>query len=127
MSNSRRMRRMGRNRKKINKLNLTSLMDVFTILVFFLLFHSGNGDILESPKEIKLPDSTVETKPRETIVIMVSPDVVVVQGEAVVNTPKLFDEKVLTVNEIKEQLKYLERNIIGINKKNAPEKRGRAK
>ena len=124
MSNSsRRMRRMGRNRKKINKLNLTSLMDVFTILVFFLLFHSGSGDILESPKEINLPNSAVETKPRETIVIMVSPEVVLVQGEAVIDTPKLYDENGSTIKEIKNHLKYLERNIIGINKNTIHERK----
>ena len=43
MRNSRRMKRMGRNRKKVTGLHLTPLMDVFTILVFFLLFHSAGG------------------------------------------------------------------------------------
>jgi len=117
MRNSRRMKRMGRSRKKISGLNLTPLMDVFTILVFFLLFHSSGGDILETPKQIKLPDSVVETKPRETVVIMVSPEVVVVQGEAVVNTPELLDDRVRMVAGITERLEQLERNIIGISTK----------
>ena len=117
MRNSRRMKRMGRNKRKVTGLNLTPLMDVFTILVFFLLFHSGGGDIMETPKQIKLPDSVVETKPRETIVIMVSPEVVVVQGEAVVNTPELLDDRVRMVAGITERLEQLERNIIGISTK----------
>ena len=117
MKDSRRMKRMGRSRKKITGLNLTPLMDVFTVLVFFLLFHSSGGDILETPKQIKLPDSVVETKPRETVVIMVSPQVVVVQGEAVVSTPELLEDRIRTVAEITERLKQLERNIIGISTK----------
>ena len=117
MRNSRRMKRMGRNKRKVTGLNLTPLMDVFTILVFFLLFHSGGGDILETPKQIKLPDSVVETKPRETVVIMVSPEVVVVQGEVVVNTPELLDDRVRMVAGITERLEQLERNIIGISTK----------
>ena len=117
MRNSRRMKRMGRSKRKVSGLNLTPLMDVFTILVFFLLFHSGGGDIMETPKQIKLPDSVVETKPRETIVIMVSPEVVVVQGEAVVNTPELLDDSVRMVAGITERLEQLERNIIGISTK----------
>ena len=117
MRKTRRIKRMGRSRVKIAGLNLTPLMDVFTILVFFLLFHSGSGDIMEAPKHIKLPDSSVETKPRETVVIMVSPQVVLVQGEAVINTPKLLDAKIETVSEITERLKQLERNIIGISTK----------
>ena len=117
MRNSRRMKRMGRNKRKVTGLNLTPLMDVFTILVFFLLFHSSGGDILETPKQIKLPDSVVETKPRETVMIMVSPEVVVVQGEVVVNTPELLDDRVRMVAGITERLEQLERNIIGISTK----------
>ena len=83
MRNSRRIKRMSRNRGKIAKMNLTSLMDVFTILVFFLLVNSGSVEILEAPKNMTLPESRVETKPRETIVILVSPDEVLVQGQTV--------------------------------------------
>jgi len=111
------MKRMGRNKRKTAGLILTPLMDVFTILVFFLLFHSSGGDILEAPKQIKLPDSVVETKPRETVVIMVSPQMVLVQGQAVINTPELLDNRIRTVAEIKERLEQLERNIIGISTK----------
>ena len=121
MKDSRRMKRMGRNKRKVTGLNLTPLMDVFTILVFFLLFHSSGGDILETPKQIKLPDSVVETKPRETVVIMVSPEVVVVQGEAVANTPELLDDSVRMVAGITERLEQLERNIIGISTKTVAE------
>jgi biopolymer transport protein ExbD len=108
---------MGRNKKKVAGLNLTSLMDVFTILVFFLLFHSSGAEVVEAPKQIKLPDSVVETKPRETVVIMVSPETVVVQGKAVMNTPELYDAKADTVAEITQRLQQLERNIIGISTK----------
>ena len=117
MRNSRRMKRMGRSKRKVTGLNLTPLMDVFTILVFFLLFHSTGSDILEAPKQIKLPDSVVETKPRETVVIMVSPEVVLVQGETVISTPELLEDRIKTVAEIRERLKHLERNIIGISTK----------
>ena len=117
MRNSRRIRRMGRNKRKVTGLNLTSLMDVFTILVFFLLFHASSSEVMEAPKQIKLPDSVVETKPRETVVIMVSPEVVLVQGEAVVSTTEVLENKIETVIEITERLKQLERNIIGISTK----------
>jgi biopolymer transport protein ExbD len=117
MRNSRRMKRMGRSKRKVTGINLTPLMDVFTILVFFLLFHSSGSDILETPRQIKLPDSVVETKPRETVVIMVSPEVVVVQGVGVIPTPELLDDRIETVTEITERLEQLEHNIIGISTK----------
>ena len=114
MRNNRRMRRMGRNKKKVPTLPLTSLMDVFTILVFFLLFHSAGGEAIEAPKQIKLPESVVEAKPRVTVVILVSPEVVVVQGAAVIQTVDLLNLQADTVDEITARLKQLERNIIGI-------------
>jgi len=108
---------MGRSRVKLTGLNLTPLMDVFTILVFFLLFHSSGGDVLETPKHIKLPDSVAETKPRETVVLMVTPEVVLVQGEAVMSTPELFDDRVVMVGAVTKRLEQLKKNIIGISTK----------
>ena len=86
MRNTRRIKRMGRNRVKIPKMNLTSLMDVFTILVFFLLVNSGSVELVEAPKNVQLPESREETKPRETVVIFISPEDVLVQGEVVART-----------------------------------------
>lgn len=121
MRDTRRMKRMGRSRGKITGLNLTPLMDVFTILVFFLLFHSTGGDIVETPKQIKLPDSVVETKPRETVAIMVSDEVVLVQGEAVIRTAELLDDRIGSVAQITERLEELQRNVIGISTKTVAE------
>lgn len=85
MRETRRIKRMGRNKTVIPKMNLTSLMDVFTILVFFLLVNSGQSEILETPKQVKLPESTTESAPHETVVIFVSPEQIVVQGEPVIS------------------------------------------
>ena len=114
MKDSRRLRRMRRNRKKLPGLMLTSLMDVFTILVFFLLFNSGSGEVLEAPQQIKLPESIVEAKPREnTVVITVSNDFVLVLGEPVISTAELMSAKSDLVAPITDRLLYLERSVIG--------------
>ena len=68
-----------------------------------------------------MPDSMVEVKPRETIVILVSPEMVLVQGKLTAATPEVLNSKNPTIPAITEQLKYLERNLIGINKKPAAE------
>lgn len=117
MKNSRRIRRMDRSRKKTPGLNLTSLMDVFTILVFFLLANSSSSEVLATPKLIKLPDSVVEVKPRETVVIMVSPTTVLVQGEAVIDTTELLASTNASIPAITERLNHLERKIIGVSTK----------
>jgi biopolymer transport protein ExbD len=90
MRDTRRIKRMSRNKAGVPKMNLTSLMDVFTILVFFLLVNSGQSEILDAPKQVQLPESNVDSKPRETVVIFVSPDEVVVQGEPVISMADLL-------------------------------------
>ena len=114
MNNSRRMRRMERNHGKPAKMEITSLMDVFTILVFFLLMNAANTEVLEPPKEITLPASVVEEKPRETVVIFVSPEVVTVQGEAVAQTADIAGTSDSTIAPIAIRLAQLRDNIIGL-------------
>jgi len=113
--NSRRIKRMGRNRMKITKMNITSLMDVFTILVFFLLVNTGSVEVLDSPKEVSLPESRVETKPRETVVIFISPTEVLVQGQLVAMVDDILAGKDRVLDPIGARLAELKDNVIGIN------------
>mgnify|MGYP001545859211 FL=1 len=113
MRNSRRIKRMTRNRVKITKMNLTSLMDVFTILVFFLLVNSGSVEVVEAPKNVTLPESRVEAKPRETVVIFVSPEEVLVQGQPVALVEDLLEGQSLSTSSITERLAELKESVIG--------------
>ncbi len=113
MRNSRRIKRMSRNRVKITKMNLTSLMDVFTILVFFLLVNSGSVEIMETPKNVNLPESRIEEKPRETVVIFVSADEVLVQGEMVAQVADILDAQSANYDPITSRLAELRDNIVG--------------
>ncbi len=125
MKDSRRMKRMERNNKKGQitglGLNLIPMMDVLTVLVFFLLFHSFNGDLPES--RIALPSSVVETRPRETVHIVVSPETVMVQGDPVVSTPALLDDSSGIVYEVRERLKRIEQSMSAAGGQPAPENR----
>ena len=114
MKNSRRIKRMSRNRVKITKMNLTSLMDVFTILVFFLLVNSATTEVLETPKQITLPASVVEEKPRETVVIFISASEVTVQGVPVVLVEDILAMKGQDIAPIGERLAEVSSNIIGL-------------
>jgi len=115
MKGSRRMRRMSRNRGKIAALNLTSLMDVFTILVFFLLVNSASTEVLETPKQMTLPASVVEQKPRETVVIFVSSTEVTVQGERVALVEDILAANGQNVAAIGERLSQVSDTIIGLS------------
>ena len=98
-------------------LNLVSLMDVFTILVFFLLVNSSSSDVMEPPKRINLPDSVVEAKPRETVIVMITPEHVLVQGEPVITTQEVVDSKAPIIEQVKERLLLQQKKVIGISTK----------
>ena len=97
MKQSRRARRMQRHHdRKSNtstSLNMVSLMDIFTILVFFLLVSAANSDVLPTPKKIKLPVSTAEKLPRETPVIMVNDHNILLQGKKIADTQAVINDK----------------------------------
>ena len=113
MRNSRRIKRMSRNRMKITKMNLTSLMDVFTILVFFLLVNSGSVELLEAPKDITLPESMEESKPRETVVISISPEDVIVQGKAVALVADILEDADPNMEPLIARLAELKESVLG--------------
>ena len=119
--NSRRIRRMARSRKKPTPMNLTSLMDVFTILVFFLLTNSASNEALEAPKSIELPSSVVETKPQETVVVLVTNDNILVQGIVVANTEEVINSKSIVVESIKKELLLQKSKAIGADVNREPE------
>jgi biopolymer transport protein TolR len=63
-------------------MNLVALIDIFTILIFFLMSSTGI-EVLSSARAVKLPESTAEKMPRETVVITISATDIVVDGRRV--------------------------------------------
>ncbi|WP_136524609.1 ExbD/TolR family protein [Geomonas ferrireducens] len=110
MRQSRRMKRLERNNHRRQAyLNLIPMLDVLSVLVFFLLFHSFNGDMPE--QRLTLPNSVVETKPRGTVVVSVTPEAIVVQGQPVARTAELYDDQVATVREVTDRLNEIQNRI----------------
>ncbi len=64
-------------------LNLVSLMDIFTILVFFLLVNSSDIETLPNAKDLQLPESIAEKKAKETVVILIGEVDILVQGTVI--------------------------------------------
>ncbi len=85
---TRRARRMQqhheRGQKRSAVLNMVSLMDIFTILVFFLLVNATSTEVLPSPKNIVLPEAVAEKLPKRNLVIAVDERVIRLQGKPIV-------------------------------------------
>jgi len=78
----RRAERKSRNQTMVD-MNLVSLIDVFTILIFFLLSNATGVEILPSPKAVQLPESVSQKSPRDTVVVVISGSEILVQNRAI--------------------------------------------
>lgn len=103
---AKRMERQHRRSSGIPKLNLVSLMDIFTILVFFLLVNSSDVEVLQSNKDITLPESVATTIPAANVVIMVSATEVLVGGRKVANVADFINSDD-DIQGLKKELDYL--------------------
>jgi len=102
----RRAERRTRNTSSVD-LNLVSLIDIFTILIFFLLINTGVADVLPSSKAIKLPESTAEKAPRETVVVMVSQEEIIVDGRKVASVREVINAESDLIPGLKAELDLL--------------------
>ncbi|WP_404362324.1 ExbD/TolR family protein [Marinobacter sp.] len=86
MKKSTRARRMSRHYSRMHRaggLNLVSLMDIFTILVFFLMVNSSDVKVMENTAAVPLPKSTADRQARESLMIQVTGSAILVQGREV--------------------------------------------
>lgn len=118
MKSSRRLSRMMKaGSQPATRLNIVPLMDVFTILVFFLLVNSTASDVMETPKTIKLPASFVEHKPRETVSVMVTENEILIQGEYIISIDEIMATEETEVPAIMRSLLEQRKRIIGISER----------
>lgn len=110
MKQSMHARRMARHHKRTKsqpKLNLVSLMDIFTILVFFLLVNSSDVEVLQNNKSIKLPDSVADKKPENMLIVMVSNDEIIINGRLITDTKSVMANGDDEIAPLKKELEYL--------------------
>ena len=96
MKMSRRAKRMDRQHVRHGRgmaLNLVSLMDIFTILVFFLLVNASDGEILPTHKSVELPESISEQQPRFTVTVMVNEENILLHGRVIASVANVMKEQ----------------------------------
>lgn len=64
-------------------MTLVPFIDMLTILVVFLLVHTSDVDVLPNTKNISIPESVSETKPRPTVVVMITKNDLLVDGQSI--------------------------------------------
>jgi len=109
MKKSSRARRMARHHgkhKAVATLNLTSLMDIFTILLIFLLVNNNNAAKLPDNQDIQLPESIAQELPTEVLTIQVSPVDIIVEGQKIADTETVRNQEEHTVAALVEELNF---------------------
>jgi len=85
---------------------LVPFIDMLTMLVVFLLMHSSEVEILPNTKQITVPQSIAEIKPRETVVIMVTTEDLLVNGRVVAKVSEVNNAKAdLIIEPLRAALK----------------------
>lgn len=87
-------------------MNLVALIDVFTILIFFLLSSSG-VETLISPKAVDLPIASVEKDPEPAVLLVVSGDDILVDGRRVAGVAEIEKSGSDVIPALEAELKLL--------------------
>lgn len=101
-------------------LNITSMLDMFTILIIFLLkSYSAEGIILTIPADLHLPQSTTQSAPEPGLVVEVSRNALVVDGKILdVDLNAIQHSEKLIIDNLYEHLMTKTRQYEEISKLN---------
>jgi len=85
-------------------LNLIPMIDILSVMVSFLLVYSTEVEVLQNTKGVEIPESIAEQKPRETVVVMVTRDELLVQGNPVMTVAQIRASKDIVLRPLKDAL-----------------------
>jgi len=97
-----------RRKDRTASLNMVSLMDIFTILVFFLLVSAADSEVLPTPKAVKLPESTTDKRPKDNLVLMVNEKNLLLNGKEITSTDLIIQTKKTVIPELITTLRQLD-------------------
>jgi biopolymer transport protein TolR len=115
--------RLQRRIKGQASLSLTSLMDIFTILVFFLLVNSQNPAKLPDINQLQLPISNAEKDPKEQLVVMITKKEILVQDAHVITVADAMANKGDLIQALGTELRYrASKTVAPLNEQGVPER-----
>ncbi|MBN2011577.1 biopolymer transporter ExbD [candidate division KSB1 bacterium] len=101
-------RRQKRREPEQASLKLTSMIDMFTILLVFLLkSFSASGDIMTVSPDLKLPDSTAKKDPIAASVIAVTEEWILLDGKRVATLEEVYADPSLRIPNLAAALRDL--------------------
>jgi biopolymer transport protein ExbD len=105
MGRAARMARHHKRNKAEGEINLVSMIDMLTVLVFFLLVYTTTEvEILPSAKDVQLPQSMAETNARDAVVVVISEREILMEGQSLGQISDILASKELIIPALKVAL-----------------------
>jgi len=95
-------------------LMLVPMIDILMIMVVYLLVHAADAELLSNPRNVSMPMSVSELKPREATVITVARDMLYVNGEEVVSIADVAASTEPVVERLRVKLRKQARSLLGV-------------
>ena len=94
------------------RLNLIPMIDILSVLVAFLLVYSTEVEVIQNSKGVSIPESRIDVRPKQSVVVMVTKDALLVQGEKVATLAEVSDSRTQLVEPLRQ---VLQRPIAGLD------------
>lgn len=86
------------------RLSLVALMDIFTILLFFLLLASGESQKIENARFVDIPSSAKGSTPHNELIISIGDDVLAIEDEVIAQIADIDVRKDKTLEALDKYL-----------------------
>jgi biopolymer transport protein TolR len=87
-----------------NHMTLVPFIDMLMILVVFLLVHTSDVDVLPNTKNISIPESIADKKPRPSVVVMITKGELLVDGRVIATVPEVVAATDPVIQPLKQAL-----------------------
>jgi biopolymer transport protein TolR len=94
------------------ELNLIPMIDIMSVMVAFLLVYSANVEVVQNSKGVEIPQSTADSQPKQSVVVMITRDQVFVQGEMVATIAEIRDPGTQLIEPLRA---VLARPMVGVD------------
>jgi biopolymer transport protein TolR len=86
-------------------INLVSMIDMLTVLVFFLLVYATEEiEVLPNSKEVQLPESIAENQVHDAVVVIVTERDILINGKSVGKIDELLASEEIIIPALREEL-----------------------
>ena len=109
MKQSMRAKRMARHHKRLSsqgKLSLVSLMDIFTILVFFLMLNASDVQVLQNDRSLTLPKSSTDTAAEEQLLLTINAQRLMLDGKLIMSLDAIVADQDGELDSLASELAF---------------------